>query len=111
MKQCPSCKRAFVDSEQVCPLDDSALAPSAGTPPQGVGRALGPYLLVCQLGEGGMGTIYIGRHTGLGRYVAIKVLRPELTSRKDNVARFFQEAHTVNRLRHPNIVESIDLVE
>lgn len=68
-------------------------------------------MLVAQLGEGGMGTIYVGRHTGLGRYVAIKVLRPELASRKDNVARFFQEAHTINRLRHPNIVESIDLVE
>jgi serine/threonine-protein kinase len=101
----------FVDSEQICPLDDGKLVPSNAATPQGVGRALGPYLLVSQLGEGGMGTIYIGRHTGLGRYVAIKVLRPELASRKDNVARFFQEAHTINRLRHPNIVESIDLVE
>jgi serine/threonine protein kinase len=111
MKSCPSCRRTFVDSEQVCPLDDGKLVASSAPTPTGVGRALGPYLLVSQLGEGGMGTIYIGRHTGLGRYVAIKVLRPELASRKDNVARFFQEAHTINRLKHPNIVESIDLVE
>ena len=111
MKSCPACRRTFVDSEQVCPLDDGKLVASSAPTPAGVGRALGPYLLVSQLGEGGMGTIYIGRHTGLGRYVAIKVLRPELASRKDNVARFFQEAHTINRLKHPNIVESIDLVE
>lgn len=111
MKACPSCRRIFVDSEQVCPLDDGKLAASTQPAPSGLGRSLGPYLLVGQLGEGGMGTIFVGRHTGLGRYVAIKVLRPELASRKDNVARFFQEAHTINRLRHPNIVESIDLVE
>jgi serine/threonine-protein kinase len=111
MKRCPSCRRLYVNSEQVCALDDGKLEPSQDPSPASVGRTLGPYLLVTQLGEGGMGTIYVGRHTGLGRYVAIKVLRPELASRKDNVARFFQEAHTINRLRHPNIVESIDLVE
>ncbi len=111
MKRCPSCSRLYVDSEQVCALDDGKLAPATDAPPAGLGRTLGPYLLVTQLGEGGMGTIFVGRHTGLGRYVAIKVLRPELSSRKDNVARFFQEAHTINRLHHPNIVESIDLVE
>lgn len=111
MKSCPSCHRVFVDSEQVCPLDDGKLVATSQPSPAGLGRSLGPYLLVGQLGEGGMGTIFVGRHTGLGRYVAIKVLRPDLASRKDNVARFFQEAHTINRLRHPNIVESIDLVE
>src|SRR5512147_675090 len=111
MKSCPACRRGYVDSEQVCPLDDAKLASVQGQLPAGVGKALGPYLLVSQLATGGMGSIYIGRHTGLGRYVAIKVLRPELSSRKDNIARFFQEAHTINRLRHPNIVESIDLVE
>jgi serine/threonine-protein kinase len=111
MKRCPSCRRLYVDSEQACALDEGRLEPTQEAAPAGVGRTLGPYLLVAQLGEGGMGTIFVGRHTGLGRYVAIKVLRPELASRKDNVARFFQEAHTINRLRHPNIVESIDLVE
>jgi serine/threonine-protein kinase len=58
-----------------------------------------------------MGNIYIGRHTSLNRSVAIKVLRKELASRKEAIARFFQEADTINRLHHPNIIESIDLVE
>jgi serine/threonine-protein kinase len=111
MKQCPTCRRKFIDSEQSCPLDDARLVASQGQLPAGRGRTLGPYQLVCQLGEGGMGNIYIGRHSALNRYVAIKVLRPELAGRHDNVARFFHEAHTINRLRHPNIVESIDLVE
>jgi serine/threonine-protein kinase len=111
MKSCPSCKRKFVDGEGTCPLDDSRLAPAKGELPQGLGKQLGQYRLICQLGEGGMGNIYIGRHVTLGRCVAIKVLRQELTTRKDAVARFFQEANTINRLHHPNIIESIDLVE
>jgi len=111
MKSCPSCKRKFVDSEDVCPLDDTRLAPARGEPPPGLGKSLGSYRLICLLGEGGMGNIYVGRHASLNRYVAIKVLRKELATRKEAVARFFQEANTINRLHHPNIVESIDLVE
>jgi hypothetical protein len=111
MKRCPTCKRQFIESEQTCALDDTRLVKDSGKPPEGVGRLLGSYQLVCLLGEGGMGNIYAGRHMQLSRYVAIKVLRPELAKRKDDVARFFHEAHTINRLRHPNIIESIDLVE
>ncbi|HEY5947876.1 MAG TPA: serine/threonine-protein kinase, partial [Kofleriaceae bacterium] len=98
-------------SEDTCALDDTRLVAGSGKGAPGVGRLLGSYQLVCLLGEGGMGNIYIGRHLQLNRYVAIKVLRPEVAKRKDNVARFFHEAHTINRLRHPNIVASIDLVE
>jgi eukaryotic-like serine/threonine-protein kinase len=101
----------FIESEDTCALDETRLVNEAGKAPVGVGRLLGSYQLVCLLGEGGMGNIYVGRHMQLHRYVAIKLLRPELAKRKDDVARFFHEAHTINRLRHPNIVESIDLVE
>jgi serine/threonine-protein kinase len=96
----------------VCPLDQAALdQPSGQKPPPGVGRVLGSYRLICLLGEGGMGNIYIGAHTRLNRYAAIKLLKPELQNRRDAIARFFEEARTVNRIKHPNIVESIDLVE
>jgi serine/threonine-protein kinase len=111
VKACRTCNRKLIDSEQTCPLDDTLLIGAPGQPPAGVGRTLGAYRLICLLGEGGMGNIYVGRHEQLKRVVAIKVLRPELAKRKDNVARFFHEAHTINRLRHPNIVESIDLVD
>ena len=111
MKSCPSCRRKFVDTQETCPLDNARLQPAAGALPAGVGREMGTYQLVCLLGEGGMGNIYIARHMTLGRYVAIKTLRPELANRKETIARFFQEAHTINALKHPNIVESLDLVE
>src|SRR5690349_3154394 len=111
MKACPTCRRTFIVSENRCALDDTQLVAARGQLPARVGQTLGAYALVWQLGEGGMGNIFVGRHLQLQRYVAIKVLRPELASRTGNVARFLPEAHTINRLRHPNIVESIDLVE
>ena len=112
MRRCPSCHRHFVDTQELCPLDASALAaPVLENAPPGVGRVLGNYRLICLLGEGGMGNIYIGAHTRLNRYAAIKLLKPELQNRRDTIARFFEEARTINRLKHPNIVESIDLVE
>ena len=112
MRTCPNCHRQFMDSQEACPLDQAPLAaPTAAQPPAGVGRVLGSYRLICLLGEGGMGNIYIGAHTRLNRYAAIKLLRPELQHRHDAIARFFEEARTVNRIKHPNIVESIDLVE
>ncbi|HEX5060453.1 MAG TPA: serine/threonine-protein kinase [Kofleriaceae bacterium] len=111
MKSCPTCARLYIESEDTCALDTARLVEKTVRAPAGVGRLLGSYQLVCLLGEGGMGNIYVGRHLQLHRYVAIKVLREELAKRKENVARFFHEAHTINRLHHPNIIESIDLVE
>ena len=41
---------------------------------------LGPYRIVKQLGKGGMGTVYEGRHVDTGRRTAIKVLNPQLAA-------------------------------
>ena len=112
MRACPVCHRAFVDTQDACPLDEAPLdEATADDMPANVGRVLGQYRLIALLAEGGMGNIYIGAHTRLNRYVAIKLLKPELQNRKDAIARFFDEARTVNKIKHPNIVESIDLVE
>jgi serine/threonine-protein kinase len=112
MRTCAACHRAFVDTQDACPLDDIALEDvSAGELPADVGRVLGQYRLIALLAEGGMGNVYVGAHTRLNRYVAIKLLKPELSRRHGAIARFFDEARAVNTIKHPNIVESIDLVE
>ena len=82
-----------------------------GKSPGLVGQLFGAYELVRRLGEGGMGEVYVGRHTRLGREVAIKVLREEFAAMPDVVQRFFQEAKVVNDLKHPNTVEILDFVE
>lgn len=71
---------------------------------------LGSHKLVELLGEGGMGWVYLARHTTVGRRVAIEMLRPELAHHPIELSRFFAEAHVVNRISHENIVEIYDVV-
>jgi tRNA A-37 threonylcarbamoyl transferase component Bud32 len=73
-----------------------------------VGTQLGSYTLVSQLGEGGMGVVYVGENASLGRRVAIKVLHPEFASQPAIVNRFFNEARAANLIRHPSIVDIHD---
>ncbi|MFO0633783.1 MAG: protein kinase [Nannocystaceae bacterium] len=71
---------------------------------------LGRYQLVGRLAEGGTSTVYLGRSVGEGGFVrefAIKVLHPHLDSSLR--ARFLDEARLTSRVRHPNIVDVVDL--
>ena len=68
-----------------------------------IGESLGPYKLIEPLGAGGMGEVYLGEDTRLGRKVAIKVLPPEFASDPERLARFEQEARAAAALNHPHI--------
>src|SRR5882757_2556066 len=76
-----------------------------------VGTILGSYRLLQQIGAGGMGRVFIAEHVRLGRQVALKVLRSELSGNIEAVKRFFAEARAVNRIKHENIIEISDFVE
>ena len=67
------------------------------------GTRLGPYEMVSQLGQGGMGVVYEARDPRLKRTVAIKLLPPELTRDETAKQRFLQEAQAASALDHPNI--------
>jgi eukaryotic-like serine/threonine-protein kinase len=69
---------------------------------------LGPYLLLDRLGEGGKGQVFKVRHRAMNRIVALKILRPELTSDAEVVGRFFREIEIVSQISHPNIVHAFD---
>ena len=74
-----------------------------------VGSVLdGRYRIDAVIGTGGMGRVYRGEHTGIGRQVAIKVLHADLTRNRDAAARFQREALASGRLDHPNIVAVTD---
>ncbi|MEO8700792.1 MAG: serine/threonine-protein kinase [Kofleriaceae bacterium] len=64
----------------------------------------GRYRIDAVLGSGGMGRVYRGEHTGIGRAVAIKVLHADLNRNREAAARFQREALASGRLDHPNIV-------
>jgi serine/threonine-protein kinase len=69
----------------------------------------GRYRLVAQQGSGGMAVIYKAVDQYLGRTVAVKILRPSLTTDPAFVARFRNEARQVANLSHPNIVTVHDV--
>lgn len=69
-----------------------------------VGRRIGKYQVIREVGRGGMGTVYQGYDPSLQRYVAIKVLAPHLRGDSTFTERFIREARTAARLYHPNIV-------
>jgi len=57
-----------------------------------------------KIGQGGMGIVYLSRHLGLHKTVALKILAPALTQTHGQVERFLLEARAAARLDHPNIV-------
>src|SRR5258707_8885268 len=65
------------------------------------------YTLECELGRGGMATVYLAEEKKHGRKVAIKVLRPEITAAL-GTERFLREIGIAARLSHPHIVPLID---
>jgi serine/threonine protein kinase len=70
------------------------------------GTRLGPYEIVAPIGAGGMGEVYKGRDTRLGRTVAVKVLPPGAAADADRRRRFEQEARAASALNHPHISAS-----
>lgn len=73
-----------------------------------VGRHIGRYRILEQLGQGGMSVVYKGLDTTLDREVAVKVLHPHLSGRAESRKRLEREAKAVARLHHPNILEVFD---
>jgi eukaryotic-like serine/threonine-protein kinase len=72
------------------------------------------YVLYDEIASGGMGTVHLGRlvgPVGFSRIVAIKRLHPAHAKEPDFVAMFLDEARVAARVRHPNVVSTIDVVE
>lgn len=68
-------------------------------PPQ-----VGPYRIERKLGAGGMGTVYLGRHSETGEVAAVKVLPPAMAREPGFVARFSREVDALRKLESPHIV-------
>ncbi len=77
------------------------------------GFRLGAYVIREQIGQGGMGSVYLAQHETLRRPVAIKVLAPGSVGAqvKVNVERFLREARSAAALDHPNIVRIFDVAQ
>src|ERR1044071_7508199 len=66
------------------------------------------YRIEKEIGRGAMGRVYLAKHLGTDRPVAIKVITPQLMNNEMSIERFKREAKLAGRLRHPNVVNVTD---
>jgi eukaryotic-like serine/threonine-protein kinase len=71
--------------------------------PEEVGKRIGDYQILNELGSGGMGRVYKVRNVLTDRIEAMKILLPNLSGREDIAARFLREIKLMANLNHPNI--------
>lgn len=78
-----------------------------------LGRRIGRYALYREIAAGGMATVHLGRllgPVGFARTVAIKRLHPQFAKDPDFATMFLDEARLAARIRHPNVVSTLDVV-
>jgi len=80
--------------------------PSSSSAP--LPKQIGSYFIERKLGQGGMGTVYLGRHEVTGNLVAIKVLPASMAREEGFVARFAREIEAMQRVTGENVVEMYD---
>ncbi len=90
-------------------ISDAVVRPDARQMLQGI--IAGRYEVEREIGSGGMATVYLARELKLDRFVAIKVLRPELSGHSSARERFLQEARVSARLSHPNVIRVFTVEE
>ena len=76
-----------------------------------IGKTIGPYRVLGQIGVGGMATVYKAYQPGMDRYVAIKVLLRPLALDEQFAKRFQREARAIAKLEHPHILPVFDYGE
>jgi serine/threonine protein kinase len=87
------------------PLVEPGACPRGSESP---GMAIGPYLLMEEIGEGGMGVVYLAQQSApVKRRVALKILRPGLDTRTV-IARFEAERQALALMEHPSLAKIID---
>ncbi|MBL8914495.1 MAG: protein kinase [Archangium sp.] len=105
----------YAEKKGLDALAGEVATPSAYAKTDPTGRSMvagrvigGRYRLEARLAAGGMGEVYRATHLELGRTLALKLMRPELSNETSFVERFRREAMTASRLGHPHIVDITD---
>jgi serine/threonine-protein kinase len=110
-KLCPTCGTEYPAVERFCPKDGSALR-TQGDGAELLGSIIADrYHVVRQLGEGGMGRVYLAEHVKMGRLSAVKVMSRRIVTDADAISRFNREAANASRISHPNVAAVYDFGE
>jgi serine/threonine protein kinase len=102
IQTCPACGTA-IDTTDAEPLA-LVTCPNCGEKTRAEGT-FDHFVLLETLGVGGMGTVYKARDTLLDRFVALKLLRRDLSGESDHASRLQQEARVAASINHPNVIQ------
>jgi serine/threonine protein kinase len=97
---------AVAEHLATCPACRSAAAPAPNLPPELADHP--KFRVVRELGQGGMGIIYLAQHRVMDKPVALKVISPSVLDNATAVARFLGEVRAAGKLDHPNIARAYD---
>jgi serine/threonine-protein kinase len=111
VKVCTTCGQEWPDEIMFCQRDGTALRSAGGTDDLIGSVVADRYHIMEKLGEGGMGTVYLGEHVKMGRKSAIKVMSKSMANDADAIARFNREAANASRINHPNVCAIYDFGE
>src|SRR5574341_1040002 len=107
-KTCPGCGATLAGDARFCSQCGARVAPAPNWDapvPERLAQALGPdHSVVGELGRGGFAVVYSVRDLRLSRYLAVKVMRPDLVASPQALERFRREARIAAGLDHPNIL-------
>jgi tetratricopeptide (TPR) repeat protein len=108
---CPDCcARAATLGADEFARELRAVGGSNG-PPAAAGQRVGPFVLVREIGHGGMGVVYLAEQPDLGRQVALKLLPSAAKLMPGRLDRFRDEVRAAARLHHTNIVPVFEVGE
>ena len=97
------------DTNHLRVIEGQGRAPSVPPPDPLIGRTVGDrYLIEGVLGEGGMGLVYRARHNVLNKLLAVKVLRPDVSTDEEIITRFRQEAQSASAIGNEHIIDITD---
>ena len=122
--KCPQCNSVIVEDSKFCKECGTQVTPVADahpsftktleTPPEILKRGTcfaDRYEIIEELGKGGMGTVYRAEDTKINEEVAIKLIKPEISSDKKTIERFRNELKTARKVSHRNVCRMFDLGE
>lgn len=104
VRTCPQCGATYELNQKFCALDGAVLT-AAGDDDSLIGKIIagGRYHVLKQLGEGGMGQVFLAEQVRMDRKCALKVLRPQFASDPRAISRFNREAKNASGIDHPNV--------
>jgi serine/threonine-protein kinase len=109
MTTCLQCGHADAAEFLYCPRCGTKAVGSATVANPILGRILnGKYRIESEIGQGAMGTVYLGEHIGLKKKVALKILHNDLVVSDESLQRFQREGIAAGKFSHPHLIQIFD---